>query len=177
MSDSNGDSTPHTNGHTNGSPHGNGTVDLTTENHTTKSPLPDLPPEALDLAAKIFDYARSGNTPELAQYISSGIPVNILNHKGDSLLMLAAYHGHLETVRMLLEKHADTEILNHRGQSPIAGAVFKGHDEVVRLLVHGVEGGSPGADLRAGQPNAIDSAKMFRMEKYYELFGIQTDQQ
>ena len=81
--------------------------------------------------------------------------------------MLASYHGNLETVNMLLEKGADTNVLNERGQSPIAGAVFKGYDEIVRAMVE------KSADLRAGQPNAIDSARMFKREECLRMFGVE----
>jgi ankyrin repeat protein len=69
--------------------------------------------------------------------------------------MLAAYAGHAELVRGLLERGADPNRLNDRGQAPIAGAVFKREDEVVRVLMEA------GADPRAGDPNAIASAQMF----------------
>ncbi|CAD0106265.1 unnamed protein product [Aureobasidium uvarum] len=114
----------------------------------------DLPPAALELAGKLFDFARQGKTEELAQY-------------GDTLLMLAAYHGYAETTRMLLDKGADPNVLNDRGQSPIAGAVFKGSDDVVKLLFERK------ADVYAGQPNAVDSAHMFRKEDYLTLFGVE----
>lgn len=130
----------------------------------------DLPPAALELATKLFDFAREGKTSELSQYVSAGIPPNLTNHKGDTLLMLAAYHGHAETVRMLLEKGADSNSLNDRGQSPLAGAVFKASDEVVKVLF---EEGK--ADIYAGQPNAVDSAIMFKKENYLELFGVQQE--
>jgi uncharacterized protein len=125
-----------------------------------------LPPEALALASKLFDFAREGKTAELDQYITAGIPVNLTNHEGNTLLMLASYGGRLETARMLLENNADPNVLNDRGQSPIAGCVFKGHDEIAKLLMEN------GADLRAGQPNAIDSARMFKREGLLEVFGV-----
>jgi ankyrin repeat protein len=124
-----------------------------------------LPPEAVALAGKLFDFAREGKTAELEQYISHGIPVNLTNHKGDTLVMLAAYHGHLETLKMLLDKGADMDVLNERGQSPIAGAVFKGYDEVVALMAQ------RGADLHAGQPNAVQAAHMFKREEMLRVFG------
>lgn len=69
--------------------------------------------------------------------------------------MLAAYAGHAELVRGLVQRGADPNRLNDRGQAPIAGAVFKREDEVVRVLMEA------GADPRAGEPNAIASARMF----------------
>jgi ankyrin repeat protein len=69
--------------------------------------------------------------------------------------MLAAYHGRAELVRFLLSRGAQPDRLNERGQSALSGAVFKGWTEVVRALVQA------GADIRAGNPNAIDCAYMY----------------
>jgi ankyrin repeat protein len=126
-----------------------------------------LPPAALDLAARLFDLARTGDTPTLLQYISAGIPKNLTNASGDTLLMLASYHGHVETAKMLLDNGADANVLNERGQSPIAGAVFKGYEDVVRVLFEG------GADVRVGQPNAVDCARMFKRAGILRLFGVE----
>lgn len=126
----------------------------------------ELPPEALELASKLFDFARAGDTASLSQYLSAGIPANLTNHKGDTLLMLAAYHGHAETVRTLVEKGADVNAINDRGQSPIAGAVFKGYEDVVEVLVK--EGR---ADVTAGQPNAVQAAEMFKREGCLRILG------
>jgi ankyrin repeat protein len=114
----------------------------------------------------MFDLARQGSL-DLLPYIEAGLPANLTNNRGDTLLMLAAYHGHAELVRAILNSSrsasgrsqaspADPNVLNGRGQSILAGAVFKGHDEVIKLLVE------HGADPLAGQPNAEDSAKMFK---------------
>lgn len=46
-------------------------------------------------------------------------------------LMLAAYHGHAQLVKLLLDHGADPNSLNDRGQSPLAGAVFKLESDVV----------------------------------------------
>lgn len=132
----------------------------------TKPPS-ELPPAALELAARLFDLAREGDTSTLQQYVSAGIPKNLTNSQGDTLLMLASYHGKAETAKMLLDHGADANVLNGRGQSPIAGAVFKGYDDVVRVLYQG------GADIQAGQPNAVDCARMFKRESCLKLFGIE----
>ena len=49
--------------------------------------------------------------------------------------MLAAYHGHAELVKLLIQHGADPNRLNDRGQSPLAGAVFKKEDEVIEASV------------------------------------------
>ncbi len=102
---------------------------------------------------------------QLAGYLDAGVDANLANQKGDTLVMLAAYHGHAETVRALLERGADPNRANDRGQTPLAGAVFKGEDEVVRALAAG------GADPRAGTPSAVATARMFERTDLLELLG------
>lgn len=50
-------------------------------------------------------------------------------------LMLAAYHGHAELVKLLIEHGADPNRVNDRGQSPLAGAVFKKEDAVIEVCL------------------------------------------
>jgi ankyrin repeat protein len=121
-------------------------------------------PEVLQLAAKVFDLARQGDTAILAAYVDAGVPANLSNHKGDTLIMLAAYHGHPETVAALLERGADPNRPNDRGQTPLAGAVFKGEREVIEALLHG------DADPTAGSPSAVDTARMFGNDDLVALF-------
>ncbi|MFF4951915.1 ankyrin repeat domain-containing protein [Streptomyces chattanoogensis] len=123
-------------------------------------------PEVLQLAAKVFDLARHGDTDTVAAYVDAGVPANLTNDKGDSLVMLAAYHGHPDTVAALLERGGDANRTNDRGQTPLAGAVFKGADEVIKVLVE------HGADPAAGTPSAIDTARMFEKTELLKLFGV-----
>jgi ankyrin repeat protein len=109
--------------------------------------------------------ARDGDGATLVAYVDAGAPVNLANHHGDTLLMLAAYHGHADAVRMLLERGADPDRVNDRGQTPIAGAVFKREPEVVRALL------DAGADPRKGEPTAVDTARMFGHDDFLSWFG------
>ncbi|MCX4668723.1 ankyrin repeat domain-containing protein [Streptomyces sp. NBC_01381] len=127
------------------------------------SEAPD--PEVVELATKIFDLARQGDTAALTAYVDAGVPANLTNDSGDSLVMLAAYHGHADAVRALLERGAEANRANDRGQTPLAGAVFKGEDAVIRALLDG------GADPAAGTPSAVDTARMFAKTELLELFG------
>ncbi len=90
---------------------------------------------------------------------------NLANHKGDSLLMLAAYHGHADTVAALLARGADPNRVNDRGQTPLAGAIFKDEADVVSALVAG------GADPDAGQPSATATAQLFERADLLALLG------
>lgn len=111
-----------------------------------------------ELATRVFDAARAGDTATLEGFLEAGLPVNLCNDSGDTMLMLAAYHGHAGTVAALLRRGADPNRLNDRGQAPLAGAVFKGEDEVVDALLAG------DADPNVGRPTAVESAGMFGRE-------------
>lgn len=93
--------------------------------------------DTIAFAGRMFDYARSGQGEELAQVLAMGLPPNLRNDKGDTLVMLASYHGHADAVRRLLAAGADPSIANDRGQTPLAGACFKGDADVVRALLDG----------------------------------------
>ena len=121
--------------------------------------------EVAELAGRLFDMARAGDAEKLAAYLDAGVPPNLTNEAGDTLLMLAAYHGHPEAVRVLLERGADVNRITDRGQTPLAGAVFHGDDTVVRLLL------ASGADPAAGTPSAVETAELFDQTAYLELFG------
>lgn len=125
--------------------------------------VPD--PEVVELATKIFDLARRGQTEELVAYVDAGVPANLTNDRGDSLVMLAAYHGHAGAVRALLARGAEADRINDRGQTPLAGAVFKGETDVIHVLLEA------GADPAAGTPSAVDTARMFGRAELLELFG------
>ena len=55
----------------------------------------------------MFDLARAGDL-KLIHYLAAGLPPNMANQRGDSLLMLAAYHGHEELVAAMLGKTVGT---------------------------------------------------------------------
>ncbi|TDC66236.1 ankyrin repeat domain-containing protein [Actinomadura sp. GC306] len=105
-----------------------------------------------------MDLAREGDTAQLAEFVDHGLPVDVTDANGNTLLMLAAYHGHAGTVRALLARGADPDVRNGRNQSAIAGALFKGADDVVTVLR------DAGADLDAGTPTARETAAMFGRE-------------
>jgi ankyrin repeat protein len=114
-----------------------------------------IDPRAIALAQDLLDDAREGRTAHLAVHVDAGVTVDLTDASGNTLVMLAAYHGHADTVAALVERGADVDALNDRGQSPLAGAVFKGEDAVVRVLL------DAGADPDVGRPSARDTAAMF----------------
>jgi len=125
----------------------------------------DVPDDIAELAGRLFDMARKGEATTLAAYLDAGVPVDLTNSRGDTLVMLAAYYWHPDTVQVLTSRGADVNRANDRGQTPLSGAVFKGEDQVVRLLL------DAGADPYAGGPNAVEAARAFGQTGYLDMFG------
>jgi uncharacterized protein len=124
----------------------------------------NIDPGVIELAGRVFDLARAGRTDDLAAYVDAGVPANLTNDKGDTLLILAAYHGHAGTVAALLERGADHGRVNDRGQTALAAAVFRQSAEAVQRLL------AAGADPDAGgEKSARATAQFFDLPAMTEL--------
>jgi len=128
--------------------------------HFVDGPGYKLEPEVLDLASRIFDLARSGDAATLAVYLDAGVPANLTNTNGDTLVMLASYYGHESAVAALIARGADVNRHNNRGQTPLAGAVFKNDTTTIELLLRA------DADPLAGSPSALETARFFGKEQF-----------
>ncbi|MDR7038875.1 MULTISPECIES: ankyrin repeat domain-containing protein [Methylobacterium] len=132
---------------------------------------PDTPPRTLDddtiaFAGRVFQMSRMGHAEDLASLFGQGLPANLRNDKGDSLLMLAAYNGQEEATRVILEAGGDPELANDRGQTPLAGAAFKGEIGIARLLLaHGAAVDGSGE----GGRTALMVAAMFNRTEMVDL--------
>ena len=49
---------------------------------------PELPPETIEFATRMFNAARGGNSELLLAAIDAGLPVNLTNEKGTSSVFL-----------------------------------------------------------------------------------------
>ncbi|BCL17133.1 ankyrin repeat domain-containing protein [Micromonospora sagamiensis] len=125
----------------------------------------ELDDETLAFAHRMFDLARGGVTEELAGQVDAGLPVNLTNDKGDTLLILAAYHAHPETVTALLARGADHGRTNDRGQTALAAAVFRKSLPTVRALL------DAGADPDHGTPSAAEVARFFDLPEMLALLA------
>ena len=117
--------------------------------------------ETVAFAQRMLDLARDG-APDLIDYVDAGVPVDLTDAKGNTLLMLAAYHGHSTVVRALADRGADVGRTNDRGQTPLAGAVFKKDAATVDALL------AAGADPHAGSPSAVETARFFGQDELAE---------
>ena len=88
-----------------------------------------------ELQVFALDFARQGKTEDLKAMLQAGMPVNLCDHKGNSLIMLASYNGNFETTVMLVDFGAEVDKKNDRGQTPLAGVCFKGYIDIVKVLV------------------------------------------
>ena len=87
---------------------------------------PALRLSADTLAQLAADSARAGDVQTLALVLAGGVPVGTTTPRGESLLMLAAYHDRLDAVRLLLKSGADPDQRDAKGQTPLTGVAFKG---------------------------------------------------
>ena len=115
----------------------------------------ELDEATLAFAHRMFELARSGETEALAEQLDAGLPVDLTNDKGDTLLTLAAYYDRVGTVRALVDRGADTARVNDRGQTALAAAAFRRSLPIVGILL------DAGADPLLGAPSAVEVARFF----------------
>lgn len=132
---------------------------------STSESRPEIDDDIIELAGLVFNAARAGDIEGMRSYLDAGVPVNLTNSAGDTLLMLASYHGHAELTALLVERGADVNTQNDRGQTPLAGAAFKGYVEIFRILAEA------GADPDAGSPTGRDTAGFFKRQEMLDLLG------
>lgn len=125
--------------------------------------MPEPDEETIAFAHRMFDLARNGDAAQLAVYLEAGLPANLTNDKGDTLLILAAYHDHPDTVRALLDRGADPDRANDRGQTALSAATFRQSAESVRALLEA------GGDPALGGQSALATAEFFGLPEMQEL--------
>jgi len=123
----------------------------------------DLTAEELALLQSAFDLARNGDRARLLELVDAGVPVNLTNSAGDTLLILAAYHVHADLVRELLARGADHARVNDRGQTALGAAAFRQSAEIVTDLL------DAGADPDLGPKSAVSVASFFDLPEMLAL--------
>jgi uncharacterized protein len=120
----------------------------------------ELDAETLAFAHRMFDLARDDQTTGLAADVDAGVPANLTNDTGDTLLILAAYHGHPDTVAGLLGRGADPGRVNDRA---LAAATVRRGSEAATALI------GAGTDPEQGRRSAIATATVFELPEMPEL--------
>jgi ankyrin repeat protein len=125
----------------------------------------DLTPEELAFVQSAFEHARAGDLARLVEVLDAGVPANLTNSAGDTLLILAAYHVHRDVVRELLARGADHGRVNDKGQTALAAAVFRRDADIVNMLL------DAGADPDHGPRSAVAIAAFFGLPEMTALLG------
>lgn len=79
--------------------------------------------------------ASLGDSRQLAGLLNRGIDPNTVDAQGNSLLILAAREGQLDTVETLLKYRPRIDYRNQAGDSALMLAVLRGHEDVARALL------------------------------------------
>jgi ankyrin repeat protein len=111
------------------------------------------------------ELARKGDAAGLAALLKAGQVVDARDAMGNTLLMLASYHGRAEVVKLLLKSGATVDLRNEKGQTPLGGVAFKGYAEIATLLLDA--GADPLADQGGQTP--VDYATMFGRQEILVL--------
>jgi ankyrin repeat protein len=135
----------------------------------SEGPRTALTEDELAFLHETFDLARAGATAELTARVDAGVPVNLTNSGGDTLLVLAAYHVHTETVRALLERGADHARVNDKGQTALGAAVFRQATDIVTALLEA------GADPELGRQSGVAVAQVFDLPEMAALLRAPRD--
>ena len=111
----------------------------------------------------VFELARDGRTGPLGEMLDAGVPLDLVNGRGDTLLIVAAYGQQVDTVRELLRRGADTAVVNGMGQTALACAVFRGNEPILLDLL------AAGADPDLGSHSGIQIADQFALPRMREV--------
>ncbi|WP_045483846.1 ankyrin repeat domain-containing protein [Vibrio owensii] len=84
-----------------------------------------LEEEYQSLVELFFDAARIGNNEVVDTFVSQGFPIDQRNTQSYTALMVAAYQGHREAVRLLLDSGANPCLQDKRGNTALMGALIK----------------------------------------------------
>lgn len=119
---------------------------------------PDLTQDEVDFLNRVFDLAREGEADQLAELLDRGVPVNLTDAKGDTLLILASYREQPEVVSLLIDRGADVDRVNDRGQTALVSAVFRNRQDIAERLL------DAGADASLGAQTPVAVAEFFGID-------------
>jgi ankyrin repeat protein len=90
--------------------------------------------------------------------------INLKTYMGDTALSLAAYHGHLAIINLLLEEGGlDVTATDQFGDTALCKAARNGHEQVVKRLYR-----DPRAKCASDVRRAIEAASNCRIALYLE---------
>ena len=82
----------------------------------------------------VFEAARCGDTDAVKAYLDSGIPVDITDEEGRTILHCAAGEGQIKVVELLIERGCRIDLVDNNGWTPSICAIAHGCMETLELL-------------------------------------------
>jgi uncharacterized protein len=79
--------------------------------------------ELLEVARTAFACVRAGDVADLKGLLDIGVPANLLNDDGESLLVIACKYGHSDVIYALLDHGADPALPDDDGATALDHAV------------------------------------------------------
>ncbi len=98
----------------------------------------------------------------LRKFLSGGVSVNKASETGDTLLLSAAFGGHVEAMQILLDAGADANKSNSNGWTALLAAASNGKIEGVRLLLQA--GANPETADKSGDTPLMRAAQQGHQE-------------
>lgn len=89
------------------------------------------PPTPLEFGVAV----EAGDSIAVKKWLDAGLPADFLADRIGSGLMIAAWTGNLELLRLFLERGASIHLTNRYDEQALQLAAWRGHAEIVRLLL------------------------------------------
>ncbi|MDI1228088.1 MAG: ankyrin repeat domain-containing protein [bacterium] len=87
------------------------------------------------LDQQLLSAAEFGETAKIISLLAQGANINARHTNEDTALHIAAREGHLDTVKLLIEKSADTSLVNNFQQTALMVSVREHQDEQINLAL------------------------------------------
>lgn len=68
---------------------------------------------------EVFSYARHGRIDDIESVLARGMPINIRDEWGSTLLIIACQNGNKRVAKLVLRRGADINARNHKGNTPL----------------------------------------------------------
>ena len=83
----------------------------------------------------ILDAVQSGDIATVKKFLDEGVPVDLTDEEGWSLLHHAAALGQVKVINLLREKGCHVDLIDNEGRTPLHYAATNGDIETIRLLI------------------------------------------